>query len=359
VLKMETIMVGVGNVAWRFKRLFCKPAGLQILGLFALQCCLILQASTTAQAGEPDKIIFVRPVPQNDDPYLQQGSIGVKQAAIMYQMQASTLESQPSRAGRQQQLDNAVKQGAKIVVMIGYEFKELLEAATRAAPHVHFIILEQCIDSPPANFTCISFRDAEANYLAGMEAGMMSANAQIGIIGAVKTAQKQKSNEAFYAGARAVNPSIRLHDMAWIGGSQPFNDSVRAEALAKAMLAEGVDIIYAAAGASNGGVFKALSGQTKARAIGNYVNQCPLATGRILDNVQIHGDTAIFLAVGAIRNGFGASKLDYGLKEGAVSLTGIGDGAAYSECDILRQRPVLQKLRAARDAIIRGKLKIE
>ena len=352
-------MVLFGDAAQRFKRLWCGAVDWKIAALLGLQLGLLLLPASPAMAAEPDKIIFVRPVPHNDDPYLQQGSNGVKQAAIMYQMQASTLESQGTRAGRQQQLDNAVKQGAKIVVMIGYEFKELLEATARAAPQVHFIILEQCIANPPANLSCISFRDAEANYLAGMEAAMMSANAHIGIIGAVKTPLKQKSSEAFYAGARAVNPAIRLHDMVWIEGSQPFNDAARAETLAKAMLAEGVDIIYTAAGGSNSGVFKALSGSGKARAIGNYVNQCPLAPGRILDNIQIHGDTAIFLAVGAIRNGSGASKMDYGLKEGAVSLTGIGSGAAFSECDILRQRPVLQKLRDASNAIIRGKLKIE
>ncbi|MFZ6749378.1 BMP family ABC transporter substrate-binding protein [Undibacterium sp. Ren11W] len=349
------MMMLFSGAAQRLTRLCCGVAGLQIV----LQFFLCFLPAAPAAASENGKIIYVRPVPQNDDPYLQQGSNGIKQAAIMYQLQASTLESQANRAGRQQQLDNAVKQGAKIVVMIGYEFKELLETSARAAPQVHFIILEQCIPNPPANLTCITFRDAEVNYLAGMEAAMISANAHIGIIGAVKTPLKQKSSEAFYAGARAVNPAITLHNIVWIEGSQPFNDAARAETLAKNMLADGVDVIYTAAGGSNNGVFKALSGQTKARAIGNYVNQCPLAPGRILDNIQIHGDTAIFLAVGAILKGSAATKIDYGLKEGAVSLTGIGTDAAFSECEILRQRPVLQKLREASNAIIRGKLKIE
>jgi len=320
---------------------------------------LVFSTITTAGATEPAKIIYVRPVLQNDDAFLQQGSNGIKQAATMYKLEASTLESQPSRAGRQQQLDNAVKQGAKIVVMMGYEFKELLETTARAAPQVRFVILEQCISNPPANLTCITFRDTEASYLAGMEAALMSANAKIGIIGAIKTPLKLRSSEAFIAGARAVNPAITIHNTSWIEGSQPFNDPPRAEGLAKTMLADGVDVIYAAAGGSNNGVFKVLAAQLHARAIGSDINQCPQAPGRILDNVQIHADAAISLAVGAIMSGSTATRFDYGLKEGALSLTGLGLDAAYSECEILRKRPVILKLREARNAIIRGQLKVD
>lgn len=326
--------------------------------LSTMLALLIIPAIPAAGAAEPAKIIYVRPVLQNDDPFLQQGSNGIKQAATMYKLQASTLESQPNRAGRQQQLDNAVKQGAKIVVMMGYEFRELLETTARAAPQVRFVILEQCIPNPPSNLTCITFRDTEASYLAGMGAALMSANAKIGIIGAIKTPLKQKSSEAFMAGGRTVNPAITLHTL-WIEGSQPFNDPVRAEGLAKTMLADGVDVIYAAAAGSNSGVFKALATQPKARAIGSDINQCPQAPGRVLDNAQIHADAAISLAVGAIISGSTATRIDYGLKEGAVSLTGLGLDSAYSECEILRKRPVILKLREASNAIIHGKLKVE
>lgn len=331
---------------------------------FICTILLFIAASTgftarLAFAAEAQKIFYVRPVPDNDDPYLQQGSDGIKQAAQMYQMQATTLASQADRAGRQKQLENAIRLGANIIVMIGYEFRELLDTVPRTAPHVRFVMLEQCISNPPPNLLCISFRESEASYLAGMEAALISVSGKIGVIGAVKTALKQKPVDAFIAGARSVRPDADLSHIVWIEGSQPFNDAARAEALAKSMLADGVDMIYAAAGSSNNGVFKALAGNSKARAIGSYVNQCPRTAGRVIDNMQVHGDTAISLAVAAILAGSTATRIDYGLKEGAVSLTGISTDAAYSDCDILRQRPVLQKLREASQAIIKGKLKVE
>ncbi|BBB69727.1 hypothetical protein UNDYM_5474 [Undibacterium sp. YM2] len=277
----------------------------------------------------------------------------------MYQMQATTLASQADRTGRQKQLENAIRLGANIIVMIGYEFRELLDTVPRAAPNVRFVILEQCISNPPPNLLCISFRESEATYLAGMEAALISTSGKLGVIGAVKTSLKQKPVDAFVAGAKSVRPDADLSHVVWIEGSQPFNDTARAEALAKSMLADGVDMIYAAAGSSNNGVFKALAGSNKARAIGSYVNQCPKTGGKVIDNMQVHGDTAISLAVAAILGGSTATRIEYGLKEGAVSLTGISTDAAYSDCDILRQRPVLQKLREASQAIIKGKLKVE
>lgn len=320
---------------------------------------IVALAANGLHAAETQKIFYVRPVPDNDDPYLQQGSEGIRQAALLYQMQATTLSSQPDRSGRQKQLENAIRQGASIIVIIGYEFRELLDTVPRTAPQVRFVILEQCISNPPPNLLCISFRETEAGYLAGMEAAMMSASGKLGIIGAVKTPLKQKTVDAFVAGARSVKADIALNNIAWIEGSQPFNDAGRAEALARAMLAEGVDIIYAAAGSSNSGVFKALTVNPRARAIGSYVNQCPKSGGKVLDNMQVHGDTAISLAVGTILSGSKETRIDYGLKEGALSLTSISTDASYSECEILRQRPVLQKLRETSQAIIKGKLKAE
>ena len=331
---------------------------LSFLNLLCLLICMTL-GMHTSQAAEAAKIFYVRPVPDNDDPYLQQGSEGIRQAALLYQMQAVTLASQADRAGRQKQLDYAIKQGASIIVMMGYEFKELLDNIARSAPQVRFVMLEQCITNPPANLLCISFRESEASYLAGMEAALLSTSGKLGIIGAVKTSLKQKTVDAFVAGARSVKPELVLNNIVWIEGSQPFNDAGRAESLAKAMLADGVDLIYAAAGNSNNGVFKALSGNTRARALGSYVNQCPRAPGKVLDNMQVHSDIAISLAVGAILSGSKETKIDFGLKEGALSLTGIGTDASYSDCEILRHRPVIQKLRETSQAIIRGKLKIE
>ncbi|HWW06539.1 BMP family ABC transporter substrate-binding protein [Collimonas sp.] len=320
---------------------------------------LLASVSAITSAADLPKIIYVRPVPNNDDVLLQQGTSGINNAAKLYRLQASTLESQASRAGRQQQLDNAVRQDARIVVVIGIEFKEILDQVARQAPQTRFVILEHCIANAAANITCITFRENEASYLAGMQAALASSTGKIGMIGAINTTLRQKNSQAFAAGARAAKPGISIHEPLWVEGPQPFNDPPRAETLTKTMLGDGVDVIWAAAAGSNTGVFKVLTPQSRAKAIGSGVNQCIQAPGRVLDNVEVHADTAIALAVGLLINGSTAPRFDFGLKEGAVTLTALGLDAAYSECEILHQRPLLLKLREANNAIVSGKLNID
>ncbi|MFD2270275.1 BMP family ABC transporter substrate-binding protein [Undibacterium arcticum] len=120
-----------------------------------------------------------------------------------------------------------------------------------------------------------------------------------------------------------------IREPQWINGEQPFNDPQRAEQLAKAMLDDGIDIIYAMASASNRGAFRAVSGDSKARIIGNAINQCPLAPGKVLDNIEVSMDTAIVLAVGEAMKGALAARIDYGMKEGAVSLTSLERDIAF------------------------------
>src|SRR5437899_9197174 len=76
---------------------------------------LLLFMLLVAESRAADKIIYIRPVPMNEDPLLKLGTTGVNQAALMYGMEASTLASQPTREGRQPQLDAALKQNPKVV----------------------------------------------------------------------------------------------------------------------------------------------------------------------------------------------------------------------------------------------------
>ncbi|MFC3108329.1 BMP family ABC transporter substrate-binding protein [Undibacterium arcticum] len=324
---------------------------LRSLHLAFLLLCVLLVAESHAA----DKIIYIRPVPMNEDPLLRLGTTGVNQAALMYGMEASTLASQPTREGRQQQLDAALKQNPKVVVLLGFEFKELVANVARQAPNTRFFLLEHCVDNAPPNLTCIQFRETEASYLAGIAAGLTSHNGKVGMIAAFDTPVRRQNAEAFAAGAIAAKPTISVYDPQWIGGEQPFNDPARGEQVAKAMLAAGVDTIFSTAAVSNQGVFRAVAAQPKARVIGHPVNQCRVLPGKVLDNVEVHLDIAILLAVGEALRGTVRERMDFGLREGALSMTSLSPDAALSECEITKERALLLKLREAKKIIISRK----
>jgi basic membrane protein A len=310
--------------------------------------CLVGALLVCCRAMGADKIIYIRPVPHNTDVFLQQGTVGVKDAALYYGLEASTLESVDSPSGRQQQLANAVRQKPKFIVLMGYEFKDLIAPAAAQAPQTHFIWVEHCVDAAPANVHCVQFRETEIAYLAGMEAAWASKSGVVGVVGPIDIPIKRKNALAFEAGAKAGRPDIRVHATQWVGGDVPFNDAVRAEALATEVLAAGVDVIYAMAANSNRGVLSALKSQgTKGRAlmIGHPANQCHMLPYKVLDSVEVRYFTAISLAVGQILAGTSKLRMEYGLKEGALSLTSLSPGAQLSECEVVKDRGMLEKLK--------------
>ncbi len=331
-----------------------RPTPKFFIALYSLSFAAIL-CLLPGLAQAADKIIYIRPVPMNDDLVLRQGSSGIRQAAQMFSMEASTLESQPSREGRQLQLDIAIGQNPKFIVLIGMEFQDLLEAAARKAPATRFLWLEHCLDKPPANVSCIQFRETETSYLAGLEAGWASASGKVGVLGPVDSPARRRYADAFAAGARTARPGIFIVPTVWIGGEQPFNDGARAEQLGKGMLAAGADIIYAIAAGSNQGVIRAIGSQPKAKMIGHPVNQCHMLPGKVLDSVEIHYDAAITLAIGEILHGDARPLMEFGLKENVLSLTAISADAALSECEITKERTLTQKIRQERLTLLQRK----
>lgn len=310
--------------------------------------CLVAALAFSCGAIAADKIIYVRPVPNNADALLQQGSVGIKDAALYYGLEASTLESVDSTAGRQQQLAHAVQQKPKFIVLMGYEFKDLIAPFATQAPQTHFIWVEHCLEAAPANVHCVQFRETEVAYLAGMEAAWASKAGVVGAIGPIDIPTKRKNALAFEAGAKAGRPDVKIHPMQWVDGEVPFNDPARAEALATEMLAAGVDVIYAMAANSNRGVLSAMKSQaTKGQAtmIGHPANQCHMLPHKVLDSAEVRYFTAIALAVGQIVGGNGKPRMEYGLKEGALSLTSISPGAQLSECVVVKDRAMVEKLR--------------
>jgi basic membrane protein A len=124
------------------------------------------------------------------------------------------------------------------------------------------------------------------------------------------------------------------------------------------MLADGVDRLLAAGAGSNGGIFKAVQDAPGANAFGVDVNQCPQAASVVMDNVEKKTDVAVVLAVKGIMAGTQQPITALGLKEGGMALTGLGDGVKDSKCTIAEYPDVIAKIKALRDEIASGSLKI-
>lgn len=329
---------------------------------FARKWGLVLSAAGLIVAGDawaeaPKKIIYVSPNPLGVNDFLKMGKTGVNAVAKKLGAQAKTYEAKDPTT-RRQDVEAAVKDGADIVVVLGFEFGDIIPDVAAKNPKTQFLIVDQCIDKPPPNVHCAVFREYEGSYVAGVEAAVSSKSGKVGAIGALDIPFLHRYTDAFEDGAKAARPDIQIAQKLWVGGDNPFADPVRAEQQAEAMLASGADRIYAATAGGNGGIFKAAKDKS-ALAIGVDVNQCPQAPGAVLDNMEKKVDTVLGLAVEGIAAGSQPAFVAYGFKEGGLSLEGLGANPAASKCMIDKFPAAIAKAKEAAADIASGKITLQ
>jgi basic membrane protein A len=301
-------------------------------------------------------MILVTPEPVGVNPFLQLAVDGVEQAAEDSRGEARVFESQdPTNV--QQQVDAAVADAPDVLAVVGFEFADAVAAAAATNPDQQFLFIDACTTEEFENVTCAVFREHEGVYLAGIEAGLLSEAGQVGAVVALDTPQIRRFSDPFGAGAQSVNPDVEFTPL-YVGGASPFNDPARAKEQALSLVARGVDYVMAAAAAGNLGVFDAAKGG-KFQAFGVDVNQCPDAAGHVVDNVIKQVDVVTADSISTILDGKGGGLVSYGLEEGGVTLTGLQEDVANSECLIADHPDVLAEVESVRDQIIAGEVTVD
>jgi basic membrane protein A and related proteins len=325
-----------------------RLAGLAVAGFFA----------SAALADDKPLFIYVSPNPIGVNDFLKLGKIGTERVAKALGADAKTYESSDPTTQRQN-LEAAAKAGAKVVIAIGFEFNDMLPEVATAYPNVKFLQIDNCpFDKMKPNIFCSVFREYEASFLTGAEAALTSKVGKVGAISALDIPFLHRYTDGFIEGAKHVKPDIKISPTLWVGGNNPFSDPARGQERAAAMLADGADRILAAGAGSNGGIFKALQDAPGANAFGVDANQCPQAPGMVMDNVLKKTDVAVELAVKGIMAGSQQPITTLGLKEGGMALVAFDADVKDSKCTIADYPDAIAKVKALRDQIANGDLKI-
>ncbi len=309
--------------------------------------------------------VYVSPEPMGVNPFLIMGQTGLERAAEQHGARTMVLESEDPTT-RDENVRAAIAEGAALVLVLGFEFGDVIRDVAPTASEVEFLIVDQCIDRPPPNVHCATFKEYEAAFLVGATAASLSATGHVGVIGALDIPFLHRYTEGFALGARHIDPEVRVSTL-WVGGESPFSDPVRAKEQALALAADGVDHILTAAAAGNFGVFEAAEEEGFA-VYGIDVNQCPSAPSVVVENMIKKVDQAIVGAVEAIfkdRQNPEADRarlrrnLEYGLAEGGVGLVTLtSDDPEASQCRILEHPELLEELRDVERRIIAGEIEI-
>ncbi|MCO5071468.1 MAG: BMP family ABC transporter substrate-binding protein [Rhizobiaceae bacterium] len=322
-----------------------------------LAATALLMAANVAEAA--DKLfVYVSPDPIGVNAFLKMGQTGIEAAGQKFDADVKTYESRTA-AERMENVNAAINEGADIVVVLGFEFNDIMKEVGPANPDTQFLIVDQCIEDRPDNVHCAVFREYEASYLMGVAAGMMTESNKVGAVGALDIPFLHRFTDGYAQGVKSVKPDAEV-DIRWVGGENPFADPVRAKEQAVAMHAAGADYIYSATSGGDFGIFEA-AGEKGFKVFSVDVNHCPEAPGIIVDQSLKRVDTALETAIGAILDGEKKVTMALGIKEGGVGAIALEDAdtIAKSQCLIVDRPDVAEKLRSVAASIADGSLKLE
>lgn len=173
------------------------------------------------------------------------------------------------------------RQGYDLVFGHGFEFQDAAARIAPLFPSTTYIVTSSTVSGP--NVVGLGFAFDQPSYLAGMVAGGVTRSGVIGAIGGQELPPVVESFEAYAAGAREVNPGVRVVT-SYIGN---WDDVSAGKEQALAQIAQGVDVIFQNADAAGLGVFQAARETRRALVFGSNGNQNAVAPDVILASVVI------------------------------------------------------------------------
>ena len=308
-------------------------------------------AQTAASTDE--SIIVITPTPIGSNNFLQLAVEGAEEAATTYNASTDVYESEDPTS-IQLNLDKALREKPSIIIGLSYSVLDQFTQAAIDHPEQQFLLVDTSAEDPTPNLTAAVFKEYEATYLTGVEAGLLTEKDSIGVVGSLDTPFIHRWIDPYFAGAASVKDSVATATQ-YVGGDNPFGDQARAKAQAQILADSDVDYVQAAAGGGNLGVFEAAA-ENSFKAFGVDTNQCADSPGNVVDNALKRVDVALVKAVGDILDGKAGGLLSYGLAEDGVGLTGLEEDVAESQCLIAEHPEVIEKVAAVRDQIIAGEI---
>jgi basic membrane protein A and related proteins len=246
---------------------------------------------------------------------------------------------------REQAAMRFAQRGASPIVGIGFPQAAAIEKVARAHPQLRFAIVDAVVDLP--NVQSFVYREHEGSFLAGMAAAMASKSGKVGMVGGMDIPLVRKFACGYEQGAKYADPKVEVR--VTMVGTTPaaWTDPARGAELAKAQVAQGVDVVFSAAGTSGLGVMQAAR-DAGILAIGVDSNQNGLHPGTMLTSMVKRVDLAVFQAFSGVKPGVTV----LGLAEGGVDLA-MDEHNAKLVTAAMRAR-----LDAAREAIVAGRLRV-
>jgi basic membrane protein A len=271
---------------------------------------------------------------RGDQSFNDSAARGLDKAKSDFGVEAKELEATAgeTEAQKEDRLRQLAEGGYNPVIAVGFAYCKSIGKVAKDTPNVKFAIIDDLEDDCTApNIANLLFAEHEGSFLVGVAAAMKSKTNNVGFIGGVNVPLIQKFEVGFQAGVKAANPATQVQ-VKYL--TQPpdftgFNDPAKGETAAKGMFDAGVDVVYAAAGGSGNGAFKAAKANGKL-GIGvdsDQYNQPALADVKdvIITSMLKKVDVAVGDFITSVKDGkFANGSKVYDLKAGGIDYSTSG-----------------------------------
>lgn len=223
-------------------------------------------ACPTKQAGDPagKKVGLLFDITgRGDQSFNDSAACGLDRAAIDFKIAPKEYPPSTGESDRTPRINLAsTTDKNELIIGVGFLWATPLEAAAKANTGVKYAQIDSVVNQP--NVTSLVFAEEQGSFLVGAAAALKTKGKKIGFIGGVQNALIKKFEVGYVAGAKAAKSDVTV-DVKYItpdGDFTGFNKPDAAQEIARGMFDSGIDIIYAAAGSSGSGMFKAAKEHT-------------------------------------------------------------------------------------------------
>lgn len=150
----------------------------------------------------------------------------------------------------------AQKQGYDLQAGVGFDLHNAVEKNAKQNPKTKYVLVDDIIEGQK-NIVSLMFRSEESSYLAGVAAAKQAqsqGSKNIGFIGGMHGSVIDRFEQGFDQGVASVDKTIKITSVY----ANSYTDAPKGQQIAKAMIANGNKVIFAAAGSTGNGAFTAV-----------------------------------------------------------------------------------------------------
>ena len=304
----------------RNSKRFAAVALLTTFGLVAAAC-----GDDSSSGGKSDLVAGVAfdTGGRGDGTFNDSAAAGADKAKTDLGIEVKELEANVDE-DRKANLELLAGDGAGVIVGVGFMFTDPMGEVAAANPEVTFGIVDSVVEAP--NVRSLVFAEEQGSFLVGAAAALKCGCDKIGFIGGQEIDLIKKFEAGYIAGAKAINANITVESkyLGPAGDNSAWGNVAGAKEIAAGWYADGVEVIYTAAGGSGAGTIEAAIEAGK-WAIGVDSDQYLTAASdeqraRILTSMLKRVDVAVFETMKAACEG----DTSVGIKVFDLSNDGVG-----------------------------------